>query len=188
MRDPYRVLSVARDADRDEIHRAFRALARELHPDRGGDPALMQAINDAWAILSRPTHRRAYDEARAAAIERARLRKAKRVQAAQAAREGRTVAPAGTDASGTAAPSPPRPPVRERRPDALDYGRYEGWTIRELAQEDPDYLLWLARTPAGADVPQPHHGSPGRPRGRMAGSRPTTLATRTGRGQFARSR
>ena len=188
MRDPYRVLSVARDADRDEIHRAFRALARELHPDRGGDPALMQAINDAWAILSRPTHRRAYDEARAAAVERARLRKTQRVQQAQAAREGRTVAAAGGGASGTSASSPPRPPVRERRPDALDYGRYEGWTIRELAQEDPDYLLWLARTPAGRMYRNRIMEALADREARMAGSRPTTLAARTGRRQFARSR
>lgn len=142
MRDPYRVLSVRRDATRPEIHRSFRALARELHPDRGGDPALMQAINDAWAILGRPSHRRAYDEARAAAIRRARARQAAKREPGSPAT---TVGATGDVATGVA-PSPRR---RERRPDTLDYGRYEGWTIGELARVDPDYLLWLARTQAG---------------------------------------
>ncbi|MGI8512734.1 MAG: DnaJ domain-containing protein, partial [Solirubrobacteraceae bacterium] len=31
-RDPYELLGVARDADEREIKRAFRTLARELHP------------------------------------------------------------------------------------------------------------------------------------------------------------
>jgi uncharacterized protein (DUF3820 family) len=31
----------------------------------------------------------------------------------------------------------------------LDFGRYEGWTIDQLARRDPDYLLWLARTSIG---------------------------------------
>lgn len=97
---------------------------------------------------------------------------------------------ATTDAGGamTSAPSSPRPPVRERRPDALDYGRYEGWTIRELAQEDPDYLLWLARTPAGRMYRNRIMEALADREARMAGSRPTTLASRTGRGQLSRSR
>ena len=31
----------------------------------------------------------------------------------------------------------------------LDFGRYEGWTIDQLAKHDPEYLLWLERTPVG---------------------------------------
>ncbi len=176
MRDPYRVLSVPRDADRSEIHHAFRALARELHPDRGGDPALMQAINEAWAILSRPTHRRAYDEARAAAIERARARKTQKAQ--RAAGLAQTPPPptpsAGSGSSTTRAP-------RVHRADALDYGRYEGWTIRELAQEDPDYLLWLMRTPAGRMYRTRIMEALADRDARMSAVRTTTLSSRTGR-------
>ena len=32
---------------------------------------------------------------------------------------------------------------------ALDFGRYEGWRLRELARRDPDYLRWLARHSSG---------------------------------------
>lgn len=38
-----------------------------------------------------------------------------------------------------------------RRPDGrlvLDFGRYAGWTLEEIAAIDDDYLAWLARTPA----------------------------------------
>lgn len=31
----------------------------------------------------------------------------------------------------------------------LDFGHYAGRTIAELANEDPDYLRWLARHPSG---------------------------------------
>jgi hypothetical protein len=50
--DPYVVLGVPKDATRDEIHDAYRELARRLHPDVGlGDPAEMVRINEAWATL-----------------------------------------------------------------------------------------------------------------------------------------
>lgn len=31
----------------------------------------------------------------------------------------------------------------------LDFGRYEGWSLREIAGEDDNYLEWLRRTPTG---------------------------------------
>jgi hypothetical protein len=33
---------------------------------------------------------------------------------------------------------------------ALDFGRYEGWTVAQIARRDPDYLRWLSRHSAGA--------------------------------------
>lgn len=32
----------------------------------------------------------------------------------------------------------------------LDFGRYEGWTLGEVAKRDPDYLAWLRRHQSGA--------------------------------------
>jgi uncharacterized protein (DUF3820 family) len=31
----------------------------------------------------------------------------------------------------------------------LDFGRYDGWSLIQLAASDPDYLEWLARTAIG---------------------------------------
>lgn len=59
--DPYAALGVRRTATHDEIHRAWLDLARRHHPDRGGDPAVMQRVNDAWAVLGDPVRRRAWD-------------------------------------------------------------------------------------------------------------------------------
>ena len=35
------------------------------------------------------------------------------------------------------------------RAGVLDFGRYAGWSLRQIAMRDPDYLEWLRRTPAG---------------------------------------
>ena len=65
--DPYRVLGVRRDATTDEIHDAYRRLARRLHPDVGGaDVIEMVRIDDAWVVLRDLSTRAAYDATRAA--------------------------------------------------------------------------------------------------------------------------
>jgi hypothetical protein len=33
--------------------------------------------------------------------------------------------------------------------ETVDFGRYAGWTIKQLARHDPDYLKWLARHSSG---------------------------------------
>jgi uncharacterized protein (DUF3820 family) len=38
---------------------------------------------------------------------------------------------------------------RARSGTMLDFGRYAGTSLGELAIRDPDYLKWLARTPIG---------------------------------------
>jgi hypothetical protein len=45
--DPLEVLGLDPGAGADEIRAARRDLARRHHPDQGGDPAAMQAVNDA---------------------------------------------------------------------------------------------------------------------------------------------
>ena len=64
-RDPYEVLGVARDADETQIKKAFRRLARELHPDvNRHDPDAEEKFKEAaeaYEVLSDPEKRRAYD-------------------------------------------------------------------------------------------------------------------------------
>jgi hypothetical protein len=49
----HEVLGVPPDADRDTVIRAFRNLAREHHPDRGGSAASMAELNDAYTQAGR---------------------------------------------------------------------------------------------------------------------------------------
>jgi len=49
--DPRAVLGLPPDATRDEAQRAFRRLAKETHPDTGGDPSAFRAVAGAWAEL-----------------------------------------------------------------------------------------------------------------------------------------
>lgn len=67
--DPYAVLGVPRTATREEVARAYRALAKRHHPDSGAPPSTTMArINEAWSILGSPTRRASWDEAHAVVL------------------------------------------------------------------------------------------------------------------------
>jgi hypothetical protein len=57
----YDTLGVSPAAGPEEVRRAWLSRAREHHPDRGGDPARMRAVNEAWSVLGDPDARRRYD-------------------------------------------------------------------------------------------------------------------------------
>jgi molecular chaperone DnaJ len=63
--DAYELLGVSRDADETQIKKAFRKLARELHPDVNPDDheseAKFKEVAEAYEILSDPERRATYD-------------------------------------------------------------------------------------------------------------------------------
>jgi curved DNA-binding protein len=63
-RDFYEVLGLSRDADQSEIQRAYRKLARTLHPDVNKDPRAeerFKELSEAYDVLSDPDQRKRYD-------------------------------------------------------------------------------------------------------------------------------
>lgn len=70
--DLYAVLGVRRGATTAEIRRAYQKLARRLHPDLNpGDPQAAErfrAVSSAFAVLSDPPRRTAYDRGEAVAV------------------------------------------------------------------------------------------------------------------------
>jgi curved DNA-binding protein len=61
MKNYYEILGVKTSATADEIKRAYRKLASQHHPDKGGDVAKFQEIEQAYRTLSDPQARAQYD-------------------------------------------------------------------------------------------------------------------------------
>jgi curved DNA-binding protein CbpA len=122
--DPYRVLQVLPTADDEVVHAAYRALAMKFHPDRDSTARAaqrMRDLNQAFVLVRTPAARAAFDRTR-------------RVMSSRPA--GRPVA------------SVPPPNVDAESPQ-ITFGRYAGWTLRQLARHDPNYLIWLSRHSSG---------------------------------------
>ena len=124
--DWYSILQVTSGAEPEVIRAAYRALAQKYHPDHtasGYAAQRMAELNRAWAILGNPASRREYDRSRRPVIA------------------GVSVPTAMTDRVA--------PPASGDAGSRLTFGRYRGWSLRDLARSDPDYLTWLSRHSSG---------------------------------------
>lgn len=127
--DPYAVLQILPTADQAVVHAAFRALALKYHPDHDATRRAsekMAELNRAYALLRDERGRVAHDRSR-------RM----------------TIAGISVSASTARPPSGTPPPAANGQGSVLGFGRYSGWSLRDLARQDPDYLLWLSRHSSG---------------------------------------
>ena len=60
--NPYEILGIDQNASPTRIRRAYCNLAKQHHPDHGGDADTFHRIQAAYDILSDPDRRRTYDE------------------------------------------------------------------------------------------------------------------------------
>jgi curved DNA-binding protein CbpA len=130
--DHYRILQVDPSADVEVIQAAYRVLARRFHPDLAGDDEMMKRVNAAWEVLGHKDRRADYDRSRANGGQHA--------QSAIV-----TSAPAARSMS----PDHAGPPKGRAFGTVLTYGRYEGWSLGQVALVDPDFLEWMRSVPGG---------------------------------------
>lgn len=124
--DPYAILQVVPTAEQEVIQGAFKALALKYHPDRDSSRRAaerMTQLNHAYSLLRDATARANYDRSRRATI-------------------------AGISVAEMARPRSAPPPVAAAG-SVLSFGRYSGWSLRDVARHDPDYVLWLSRHSSG---------------------------------------
>jgi curved DNA-binding protein CbpA len=61
MTNYYDLLGVSPDATPDEMKAAYRQLVKQHHPDTGAESDFIHQLNEAYAVLSDPDRRAAYD-------------------------------------------------------------------------------------------------------------------------------
>ena len=92
--DHYGTLGISSAASSAEIKAAYRRLVKQHHPDAGGDPERILAINAAWEILGDAEQRRDYDISQLHVSEHLENRGVRNARASAAARaaQGRAAA------------------------------------------------------------------------------------------------
>jgi curved DNA-binding protein CbpA len=149
--DYYKILEVDPEADPEVIAAAYRVLAKAVRAKgdlQESDEVRLAELNLAYAVLSNPAQRRAFD--------------ARRLPDTVAVGPGYAYGNGHLNGNAHAADTAARlaaGALSERIAAGLhgeslgeltiNFGRYAGWTLSEIAQSDPEYLQWLSRHSSG---------------------------------------
>ena len=162
-RDYYQVLQVDAEASPEVITAAFKVLAKRFHPETdltGVHEIRLAELNRAYGVLRDPAARRAYDEERSLRLSPVGPGAAPEpdLTPVLVAPPPRTTSADGTpdgDSMLTRNGANGPPPITSAEVSLtagdlrLDFGRYEGWSLHDLAKKDPAYLRWLSRHSSG---------------------------------------
>jgi len=147
-RDYYKVLMVDPEADADVIQAAYEVLAARFNPDSdltGVHEVRLRDLKRAYAVLADPGRRRAYDIERS---ESYRPMGPGELIGASAA------VPEHQPATAVAAVRGLSARVKEGSAGAIgstviNFGRFAGMTLEDVARTDLEYLRWLTRHSSG---------------------------------------
>jgi curved DNA-binding protein CbpA len=163
-RDYYKVLQVDPEASPEVITAAFRILARRLHPDTdltGVHEIRMSELNRAYGVLRDSAKRQAYDLERQQGLSpmgpgpepepapETPIHQSGSYTSVDGTPDGDSMV------SGLGRPSASNGNGRDDQrgwlpgDTRLDFGRYAGWTLRDIVRQDEAYLRWLARHSSG---------------------------------------
>ena len=161
-RDYYQVLQVDPEASPEVITAAYKVLAKRWHPETdltGVHEIRLAELNRAYGVLKSAPTRRAYDEERVL-----RMNPMGPGPEPEAVLTPIAVPPPVRHTSADGTPDGDSMLSRNGGPSPvitsaeisftsgdmrLDFGRYEGWSLYDLAKKDPAYLRWLARHSSG---------------------------------------
>ena len=137
-RDAYKILQIDPSALPEVVEAAYRALARLRHPDlsqRSDASDAMIDLNWAYSTLRDPERRIEYDGTRTTAVAVSAP-----ASAPMTSFRERMEAVRGGESTG----------LNPEGRIVLDFGRYSGMSLVEVARIDPEYLEWLKRRPLAA--------------------------------------
>ncbi len=153
--DHYQVLMVDREVDADLLTTVYRRLVQRYQASAAGGGAAVDRLAElerAYAVLREPYRRARYDAELAARETRDDDTQPTSAPAPRATPTPMPVVrmPAATTRLTPVAMRVDKPSGNRTVPvSVLDFGRYAGWSLRQLAAHDPDYLEWLLRSPGG---------------------------------------
>lgn len=161
-RDYYKVLQVDPEASPEVITAAFKTLSKRFHPETdltGVHEIRVAELNRAYEVLHDAAARQRYDLER---VDRMNPvgpgPQPEPILVPAVAPKARHTSADGTpdgDSMLSRTASNGLPPMTSAEVSMLagdlrlDFGRYEGWSLYDLAKQDPTYLRWLARHSSG---------------------------------------